>query len=494
MPSTAGTYAVNAVGPLTVTGNVIDSATIHVNLIIANTITASAGIASTSLISSNSTADQGQTVTIVQTLAGGEEPYTYNFIVTNTATGNVIASQIFAGCTLATNTFTFVMPSTAGTYAENALGPLTVTSNVIDHTTFTAGVSNFITSNTMTVASAPSLTISPSAASVVVDNPNYGGTNPIETYTLTITGGTRSSNFQVEVYNITGSTQLGSNVLIPASGGSNVTSFLLISPGAFTYNAISADLGTTSPYVFSSAPSTISTSAFVGQIVSSSGGSPGGGSGVTPSPTTVATTTATTTTPTTTIPVLLNASYNLSAGSVKNISGGSGTIISLASASSGPARLVVSNVTGSVTPPKNYTPLNVFNVSTISSANVSTTITIPYNCAFPSSNLIVPYKLERNGTWVAIVGFSVNTTTCRVTFKIPPDPIVGLFQYQKPAVTSTAATTTILPTTVASSTIAATIPQAVQSGGHTALVVITVVVIIIIVIALFAVAMRKRKR
>ena len=125
--------------------------------------------------------DQGQTETVTYRISGGTAPYTYNFMVTNTATGNVIASQVFTGCTLTTNSLTFVLPSSGG-YAANALGSLTVTGNVIDSTPFTAGVSNYISANT--IASNTAITaVSLTSSRAIIDQ------GQAETLTYTISGG-----------------------------------------------------------------------------------------------------------------------------------------------------------------------------------------------------------------------------------------------------------------------------------------------------------------
>ena len=217
LPSSGG-YAANAVGSLTVYGNVIDSALFTAgvtNIISTSTVAANAAVTAMSLALSNAIMDQGQIEKLTYIISGGSQPYTYNFMVTNTATGNVIASQIFTGCTLATNTFTFTLPSSGG-YAKNAVGSLTVYGNVIDSALFTAGVTNIISTSAFAASTTPSITITPGTNPIVVGNPIFGGINPTETYTLTVTGGT--GGFNTEFYNVTGSTQLGSNVLIPSPG------------------------------------------------------------------------------------------------------------------------------------------------------------------------------------------------------------------------------------------------------------------------------------
>ncbi|MCW6160400.1 MAG: hypothetical protein LVQ95_04925, partial [Candidatus Micrarchaeales archaeon] len=63
--------------------------------------------------------------------------------------------------------------------------------------------------------------------------------------------------FTAELYNVSGSAQVGSNVIISSPGGSNTISFPASTTGTFSYNAIVTDLGTFLPYVFNSVSNTI---------------------------------------------------------------------------------------------------------------------------------------------------------------------------------------------------------------------------------------------
>jgi hypothetical protein len=89
----------------------------------------------------------------------------------------------------------------------------------------------------------PVLTITPS--NVILDSGEY------ETYTLTVTGG--AGPFNVELYNITGSKQVGASVVIPTAGGSNTVTFQSHAVGTFTYNG----MATQGTYAFASASNTI---------------------------------------------------------------------------------------------------------------------------------------------------------------------------------------------------------------------------------------------
>ncbi len=102
----------------------------------------------------------------------------------------------------------------------------------------------------------------------------------------------------------------------------------------------------------------------------------------------------------------------------------------------------------------NYTPISALNVSVVTTANVSTKVTSPYPCGINSS-LIKPFELV-NGSWVAIMPFSVNVSACTVSFVVPKDSIVGIFQKIVPVVTTTVTTinttTTITPSPMPPST------------------------------------------
>ena len=169
--------------------------------------------------------------------------------------------------------------------------------------------------------------------------------------------------------------------------------------------------------------------------------------------------------PTTTIMptahVVLNASYNITGNVpiVINITS-AGMIITLTSSQRTIANLIVVNVTGSAPLLQSYKLLIALNVSTISSGNVSTAITLSYPCADSSHTAYpFPYKLK-GATWVPINPFAVNITTCTATFSVPKDPVVGLFEYQ-PASGSTI--TTITASTIPTTTIPAT-QQPLQGG------------------------------
>lgn len=75
-------------------------------------------------------------------------------------------------------------------------------------------------------------------------------------FTMTVYNGI--GPFNVELFNITGNSQQGSNVIIFSPGGSNTISFVAGAVGVFSFNAIATDMGVTPPFVFNSLPDPIS--------------------------------------------------------------------------------------------------------------------------------------------------------------------------------------------------------------------------------------------
>ncbi|MCL4387693.1 beta-propeller fold lactonase family protein [Candidatus Marsarchaeota archaeon] len=138
----------------------------------------------------------------------------------------------------------------------------------------------------------------------------------------------------------------------------------------------------------------------------------------------------------------------------------------------------ITNETSMVLPSiANYTPISKLNVNVTTIANVSVEITSLYPCSVGSS-IIKPFELV-NGSWSAIIPFSVNTSACTVSFVVPKDPIVAIFQKIVPTTTVTTTintTTTIVPTTTAPQTQANTAARAV---------VVIVIVIILLVLAYY---------
>ena len=135
--------------------------------------------------------------------------------------------------------------------------------------------------------------------------------------------------------------------------------------------------------------------------------------------------------------------------------------------------------------PANYTLISALNVSVSTTANVSVKVTAPYSCGVNSS-LIKPFELV-HGTWYAIMPFSINATSCVVSFAVSKDTVVGLFQKVVPVTTTR--NTTVNTTTTIASAVAKPQPQ----SNYTVPVVLIVIVVIVVIMVYFY-RMRGRRR
>jgi hypothetical protein len=271
-------------------------------------------------------------------------------------------------------------------------------------------------------------------------------------------------------------------------------SSISVSPGSttsYSYNVV--DSATTNSVSCSASNTVTVSSAPTTTVPQSGGGSPSTG-GLPPSSSTVTTTTTTitTTTPTTIIPLLVNSSYNITSMPTDVTIDKSGTL-TLSSQSPIKVFLRITNVT-SIVPeilPSNMI-ISAFNVVAVNAENmtlnqtVTLTMMLRYSCSIQSTT-IAPYKLLGNGKWSPITPFTTDSSACTVTFTIPPDPIVALFESIKPISTTSASTT--MPTTTVATT---TAPQSGQPKGFGyALVLVVVVVVIIAAVAYYLLRRRK---
>ena len=187
--------------------------------------------------------DVGQNITVsAYESGGGTGPYTYNFSIFNIS-NTLVANQLGSS-----NSFTWTITPLQG---SNVLYANVV---VIDNSGATA---NSINSAPVTVNNQPIFTITPS--NQIIDS------GQTETYTFNIINGTGPS-FNSELFDLTGQSQVQSNVIITNLGASNTISFQVSSPtssNVFEYIGNTFDSGTTLPYAFHSSPSVInSVSAF----------------------------------------------------------------------------------------------------------------------------------------------------------------------------------------------------------------------------------------
>jgi len=186
---------------------------------------------------------------------------------------------------------------------------------------------------------------------------------------------------------------------------------------------------------------------------------PTGVSGVTTTVTTVTTTSTTTSIPTTSVTTTIPPSQK-ALNITSTISSSSPLVLSLpnthstlsiytTSTASTPIAANIANVTQQVSslakPQPNYTLINAVNVSIKTTAPITALFVEHYPCSIPSG-LVAPY-IFKNNTWLAITNYTVNATACTVSFNIPSDPIVAIFEKSVPTTTTTSIATTI-PTTI----------------------------------------------
>ncbi|MDE1768578.1 MAG: hypothetical protein KGH62_04360, partial [Candidatus Micrarchaeota archaeon] len=125
----------------------------------------------------------------------------------------------------------------------------------------------------------------------------------------------------------------------------------------------------------------------------------------------------------------------------------------------------------------NQTLVKAINFTT-SSANVTVNATIGYPCSYPYY-AVAPYIL-RNGTWNRITPFSVDAGTCIVSFNVPSDPVIALFE-----------NASALPSSSTTSIAQATAPGSASAQSY---MVVLIALVLIVAIILIAVYLRKQRR
>ena len=95
-----------------------------------------------------STQGNGNTITFTATATGGTSPYSYNYLITNTATGNLVANMLFTDVASTTNSFAWTIP---GADIGN-----TVQANVIvTDNAYSPETANSLKSGTLTITYTP---------------------------------------------------------------------------------------------------------------------------------------------------------------------------------------------------------------------------------------------------------------------------------------------------------------------------------------------------
>ena len=167
-----------------------------------------------------------------------------------------------------------------------------------------------------------------------------------------------------------------------------------------------------------------------------------------------------------------------------------GFFIVLKSNSTSNASVIVENVTGKAPlPPSGFTPIGrELNISVNTSANITAIVALAYPCSVPVSE-IVPFILV-NGAWAQVSQFTANTASCTISFSMPKDPVVGLFQKTQ---VSTEATTAPAPATSAVSQNQTATPAQPQNTTGPSYAAWAIVAVIIIAVVAAWLASRRRK-
>ena len=159
---------------------------------------------------------------------GGTPPYTYTFAVYNATTSKLVYTSTPFTTNAATNSLVY-MPANNGIYYAK----VTITDNATPAELITSSPSD-----PFLVGSAATPTIVLTAANPTLDS------GQTEVFTATAFGGV--GPFNVELYNMTGSKQQGSNVTIASPGKSNTFNLAVSASSAtvYSYNAIATDTTT----------------------------------------------------------------------------------------------------------------------------------------------------------------------------------------------------------------------------------------------------------
>jgi len=229
---------------------------------------------------------------------------------------------------------------------------------------------------------------------------------------------------------------------------------------------------------------------------------PTGAYGVNTTVTTVTTTSTTTSIPTTSVTTTIPPSQK-AISITANISSSSPLVLSLpnthstlsiytTSTASAPIAANIANVTQQVSsfakPQPNYTLISAVNLSIKTTAPITAFFVEHYPCSIPSG-LVVPY-IFKNNTWLEITNYTVNATACTVSFNIPSDPIVAIFEKSVPTTTTTSIATTI-PTTIPT-TIYYPSPSPKPSPIVVEALILIIIVIIIILVLLYYMLLHRR--
>jgi hypothetical protein len=477
----------NAFAYNTIKANVIitDSATnaMSINSILSSqmTINTLLGTPTISPLAPN-TLDGNQYFLFTATLPAGNVgtgPFTYNFWIFNSITNTMVANQLVTNA-LTSNSYSFQF--------TNAFAYNTIKANVIitDSATNAMFVNSIISSN-MAFNSPPSVIFTTLGTSIV---PGQG-----LTFTVNIPVGGGIGPFVANVFS--NGAYFSTLYLTPNSFlNSNTAVFSSANPGSYALDVVATDLGTSAPFLFSSsyvAVTVTPAAGGMGAIVGSNGGASPPASAATPVTTTIPATT--------TISQMVINSTTPAGGVTASVTSQAPVSVVL-----GPAQASVTIFTSSPTAvseqvqiqnytsqsppaPPNYQKAIAVNILVSAVKNLTVNATLHYNCSIPSA-AVSPFILNASTlNWQKISSFTVNQTSCSVSFSVPIDPVVALL-FTKPINATTI--TTSVSTITSSTTIASTVKPAAGGGPTTLNIEIAAGIVVAIVLAALFVYRRNR--